>query len=32
MAGLGVEKALRAAGIQEGDNVIISDYELEWQD
>lgn len=32
MAGLGVEKALRAAGIQEGDSVIIGDWELEWQD
>jgi len=32
MAGLGVEKALRAAGIQEGDSVIIADWELEWQD
>lgn len=32
MAGLGVEKALRAAGIQEGDSVIIGDWELVWQD
>jgi len=32
MTGLGVEKALRAAGIQEGDSVIIGDWELEWQD
>ena len=32
MAGLGVEKALREAGIQEGDSVIIGDWELEWQD
>jgi len=32
MAGLGVEKALRAAGIQQGESVIINDYELEWQD
>lgn len=32
MAGLGVEKALRAAGIQEGDSVIIGEWELEWQD
>jgi len=32
MAGLGVEKALRAAGIQQGDNVIVGEWELEWQD
>ena len=32
MAGLGVEKALRAAGIQEGESVIIGEWELEWQD
>jgi GTP-binding protein len=32
MTGLGVEKALREAGIQEGDTVSIGDYELEWQD
>ena len=32
MAGLGVEKALRAAGIQEGDSVIVGEWELEWQD
>lgn len=32
MVGLGVEKALREAGIQEGDSVIIGDWELEWQD
>jgi len=29
---LGVEKALREAGIQNGDTVFIGDYELEWQD
>ncbi len=29
---LGVDKALRKAGIQEGDSVFIGDYELEWQD
>lgn len=29
---LGVEKALREAGIEEGDSVFIADYELEWQD
>ncbi|PKN92108.1 MAG: GTPase ObgE [Chloroflexi bacterium HGW-Chloroflexi-6] len=29
---IGIEKALRAAGVQEGDTVFIADYELEWQD
>ena len=29
---LGVEVALRKAGIEEGDTVYIGDYELEWQD
>lgn len=29
---LGVEDALRKAGIEEGDTVFIDDYELEWQD
>jgi GTP-binding protein len=29
---LGVERALREAGVQEGDTVFIADYELEWQD
>jgi GTPase len=29
---LGIDKALREAGIQEGDTVYISDFELEWQD
>ena len=29
---LGIDKALRQAGIQEGDTVYISDYELEWAD
>lgn len=29
---LGVEEALRKAGIQEGESVFIGDYELEWQD
>ena len=29
---LGVEEALRKAGIEEGDNVIIGEFELEWQD
>jgi GTP-binding protein len=28
---LGIEKALREAGVQEGDSVMIGDYELEWQ-
>ncbi len=29
---LGIEAALRAAGIHEGDTVFIGDFELEWQD
>jgi GTPase len=29
---LGVEKALREAGIQEGETVFIGEHELEWQD
>ena len=29
---LGIEKTLREAGIQPGDTVYISKYELEWQD
>jgi GTPase len=29
---LGVEDALREAGVQPGDTVHISDYELEWAD
>ncbi|MDD5468378.1 MAG: GTPase ObgE [Anaerolineales bacterium] len=29
---LGVDKALREAGIQNGDMVFIGDYELEWSD
>ena len=33
MENLGVETALRKAGIQEGDTVFIGeDYELEWED
>jgi GTPase len=32
METLGVEKALREAGVKEGDTVYIGDYELEWQD
>jgi GTP-binding protein len=29
---LGIEEALRKAGIQAGDTVLIGEYELEWQD
>ena len=29
---LGIEEALRKAGIQNGDTVYIGEYELEWQD
>lgn len=29
---LGIEEALREAGIQPGDTVYIGDYELEWED
>jgi GTP-binding protein len=29
---LGVDKALRNAGVKEGDTVLIGDHELEWQD
>jgi Obg family GTPase CgtA-like protein len=29
---LGVDKALRDAGIREGETVFINDYELDWQD
>jgi GTP-binding protein len=29
---LGIEDAIRAAGIQPGDSVYIGDYELEWSD
>lgn len=32
METIGVEEALRQAGIQEGDTVAIGDFELEWQD
>jgi GTP-binding protein len=32
METLGVEEALRKAGVQEGDTVSIGDFELEWQD
>jgi GTP-binding protein len=29
---LGIDDALRKAGVSEGDNVYIGDYMLEWQD
>jgi GTP-binding protein len=29
---LGIEAALRQAGVQQGDTVFIGDYELEWED
>ncbi|MBM3150822.1 MAG: GTPase ObgE [Chloroflexi bacterium] len=32
MERLGAEKALREAGIQEGDTVHVGEFELEWQD
>jgi GTP-binding protein len=32
MEALGVDVALRKAGIQEGDTVAIGEFELEWQD
>lgn len=32
METIGVEDALREAGIEEGDMVLVGDYELEWQD
>ena len=32
MGTLGVEEALRQAGVQEGDTVSIGEFELEWQD
>lgn len=32
METLGVDEALRLAGIQDGDTVYIGDYELEWQE
>jgi GTPase len=32
METLGVDEALRKAGIQEGDTVLIGDFELEWQE
>jgi len=32
MATLGVNDALRKAGVEEGDTVVINDFELEWQE
>jgi len=32
MGTLGVDEALRNAGVQEGDTVAIGDFELEWQE
>jgi GTP-binding protein len=32
MERLGVDEALRGAGVRAGDTVAIGDYELEWQD
>jgi GTP-binding protein len=32
MEALGVDEALRAAGIEEGETVKIGNFELEWQD
>jgi GTPase len=32
METLGVEEALRQAGVQEGDTVSVGEFELEWQD
>lgn len=32
MESLGVDDALRKAGVQNGDTVLIGDFELEWQD
>ncbi|HBX68467.1 MAG TPA: GTPase ObgE [Chloroflexi bacterium] len=32
MKALGIEDALRKAGVQEGDSVFIGEFELEWQD
>jgi Obg family GTPase CgtA-like protein len=29
---LGIENALRKAGVKAGDTVFIGEYELEWQD
>ena len=32
METLGVEEALRKAGVEEGDTVTIAGFELDWQD
>jgi GTP-binding protein len=32
MENIGLDEALRDAGIEEGDTVFIGDYALEWQD
>jgi GTP-binding protein len=32
METLGIEAALREAGVKDGDTVMVGDYELEWQD
>jgi GTP-binding protein len=32
MEKLGVDEALREAGVSEGDSVYIGEYELEWQE
>ena len=32
MESMGVDQALRDAGVQEGENVVIGDHELTWQD
>ncbi len=32
MEALGIDKALRDAGVEQGDTVFIGDYELEWQE
>jgi GTP-binding protein len=32
MENIGVEEALREAGVEEGDTVYVGDYTLEWQD
>jgi GTP-binding protein len=29
---LGIDEALRKAGVREGDTVTVGDYELEWMD
>jgi GTP-binding protein len=32
MTTIGVDEALRKAGIEDGDTVVIGEYELEWQE